>query len=65
MPRGKRTVYAGFCSVDGFRITTMRFHKQDKAGKSWKEHVADMTKYCPTCQQKTTLKFKEEKHSSN
>lgn len=39
-------------------------HKQDKLGKSWKEHVAGMKKYCPTLRRRTEVKFKEEKHSS-
>lgn len=64
MPRGKRTVFAGYCTVDGSRVATLRFHKQDKQGKSWKEHVEGMEKFCPSCRKRSPLKFKEEKHSS-
>lgn len=64
MPRGKRTVFAVFCSDCNGRVSTMRFHKQDKMGVGWKEHVAGMEKYCPDCRGHKALKFKEEKHSS-
>ncbi len=42
----------------------MRLHRQDKLGRSWKEHVADMKKYCPTLRRRVPLKLKEEKHSN-
>lgn len=64
MPRGKRVVFGVFCTETGIRLGTMRFHKQDKMGKSWKEHVADMKKYCPTLRRRVAVKLKEEKHSS-
>lgn len=65
MPRGKRTVFAMYCKKSGNRLGSMRFHKQDKQGVGWKEHVEGMKKYCPVCQSKQDVKFKEEKHSSN
>ncbi len=64
MPRGKRTVFAGFCAECGARIATMRFHKQDKQGVSWKEHVEGMQKFCADDRKLVAVKFKEEKHSS-
>lgn len=64
MPRGKRTVFAVFCSDCHGRVSTVRFHKQDKMGVGWKEHAAGMSKYCPDCRKKTVSKLKEEKHSS-
>lgn len=64
MPRGKRTVFAFFCKKSGNRLGTLRFHRQDKKAKGWKEHVDGMKKYCPVCREKVDLKFKEEKHSS-
>jgi len=41
----------------------MRFHRQDKKGKGWKEHVEKLKKYCPKCKQRVDVKFKEERHS--
>ncbi len=64
MPRGKRTVFAMYCAETNMRLGTIRLHKQDKLGKSWKEHVAGMKKYCPTLRRRVEVKFKEEKHSS-
>jgi hypothetical protein len=61
MPRGKRTVYAGFCSVTNDRVSTVRLHK-NKDGKSWKDYKVE--KYCPTCRKRVPLKFKEERHSN-
>lgn len=46
------------------RLSTMRFYKQDKNGKSWKEHVAGMMKYSPRLRRRVEVKLKEEKHSS-
>jgi len=63
MPRGKRTVFAMFCTKTGNRLGTLRFHKQDKMGIGWKEHAKKLTKYCPVCRQKVDVKLKEEKHS--
>lgn len=70
MPRGKRTVFGVFCNEpscphSGERLGSMRFHKQDKMGKSWKEHAAKLEKYCPTARKRVAVKLKEEKHSSN
>lgn len=65
MPRGKRTVFAVYCTESGNRIGSMRFHKQDKMGVGWKDHVKGMTKYCKVCRKKVDLKFKMEKHSSD
>lgn len=64
MPRGKRTVFAGYCKDCNGRVATMRFHKQDKKGVSWKDHVSGMEKFCADCRAHKELKFKEEKHSS-
>lgn len=64
MPRGKRTVFGVYCTETGMRLSTMRFYKQDKNGKSWKEHVAGMMKYSPRLRRRVEVKLKEEKHSS-
>lgn len=64
MPRGKRTVYAVFCSETGDRLGTVRFHKQDKQGKGWKEHAEKLVKYSPRLRKRVKTKLKEEKHSS-
>lgn len=58
MPRGKRTVYAGFCSECGARICTIRIMKAKKAD------FRELMKYCDVCGKKTKVKLKEEKHSS-
>jgi len=63
MPRGKRTVFAAFCKISGNRLGTMRFHKQDKMGKGWKEHAEGLKKYCPVCKERVEVKLKEERHS--
>ncbi|MEI8230046.1 MAG: hypothetical protein WCG83_02805 [Candidatus Peregrinibacteria bacterium] len=63
MPRGKRTVFGGFCPESGNRIATLRFHKQDKMGKAWKDHAGKLTKYCSVCKKSVKPKFKEERHS--
>ncbi|MEK7591719.1 MAG: hypothetical protein AAB489_05985 [Patescibacteria group bacterium] len=62
MPRGKRTVFAMFCKVSGDRVGTVRLHRQNNRGISWKDFKTD--KYCPTCRKKMETKLKEEKHSS-
>lgn len=64
MPRGKRTVFAMFCSETNLRLGTIRLHKQDKQGKSWKEHAEKLIKYCPSLKKRVKVKLKEEKHSS-
>ncbi len=64
MPRGKRTVFAMFCKATGNRLGTLRFHRQDKKGVGWKEHVDGMKKYCPLCRSRQDVKLKEEKHSN-
>jgi hypothetical protein len=69
MPRGKRSVFIVLCADPecphtGARLGSMRLHRQDKLGRSWKEHVADMKKYCPTLRRRVPLKLKEEKHSN-
>lgn len=63
MPRGKRIVYAAFCAETGERLGTFRFFKQDKLGKSFKDHAEKLTKYNPTLRKKVALKLKEERHS--
>lgn len=63
MPRGKRTVYAMFCSETGIRLGTIRLHKQDKLGKSYKEHGAKLKKYCARLKKRVPVKLKEERHS--
>ncbi len=65
MPRGKRTVYALYSAETNVRLGSIRLHKQDKMGKSWKEHIADMKKYDPKVRRRVAVKAKEEKHSSN
>jgi hypothetical protein len=64
MPRGKRTVFAVFCTDCNRRVATKRLHKQDKLGKGWKEHAEKFNKYCAGCRKRTKSKLKEEKHSS-
>lgn len=64
MPRGKRTVFAMYCTETGMRLGTIRLHKQDKMGKSWKEHTEGMQKYCPVLRKRVAVRLKEEKHSS-
>jgi len=63
MPRGKRTVFGMFCSKTGIRLGTIRLHRQDKQGKSYKDHGANMKKYCPKLKQRVDVKLKEERHS--
>ena len=63
MPRGKRTVFAMFCKKSGNRLGTLRFHKQDKQGKGWKDHAEGLKKYCGVCQAREDVRLKEERHS--
>lgn len=62
MPRGKRTVFALFCSVSGNRVGTVRLHRQNQKGVGWKDFKAE--KYCPVCRKKAAVKLKEERHSA-
>lgn len=62
MPRGKRTVFAMFCSESGDRIGTIRLHKQNSKGVSWKD--LKLSKYSASVKKKVPVKLKEEKHSS-
>jgi hypothetical protein len=62
MPRGKRTVFASFCSACESRVGTLRLHKQNSKGVAWRDF--DKTeKYCAVCGQRKTVKLKEERHS--
>ncbi len=61
MPRGKRTVFFGSCTVCARRVTTTRLHKQ-KDGVSWKDFK--ISKYCSDCRQRQPIKLKEERHSA-
>jgi hypothetical protein len=63
MPRGKRTVFGMFCSETGIRLGTIRLHKQDKLGKSYKDHGAKLKKYSPKLKKRVAVKLKEERHS--
>ncbi len=59
MPRGKKTVYAGFCSECNARTCTVRILKSKKAD------FRELHKYCDkACMKATKVKLKEEKHSS-
>ncbi len=58
MPRGKKTVYAGYCSECNARICTIRILKSKKAD------FRELMKFCPSCRKKVKVKIKEEKHSS-
>ena len=60
MPRGKKTVYAGFCSDCKKRISTVRISKAKKAD------FRELKKFCKakTCRKRVKVKLKEEKHSS-
>lgn len=58
MPRGKGTVYAGYCSECNARITTVRILKRNKA------NFRELEKFCPTERKRMPVKLKEEKHSS-
>ncbi len=62
MPRGKRTVFAAFCTNDECksRVSTFRLHRQ-KEGVSWKDFK--ITKFCSNCRKRQPLKLKEERHS--
>lgn len=62
MPRGKRTVFAMFCSETNQRLGTIRLHKQNSKGVSWKD--MKLKKYCPTLRKRVDVKLKEERHSS-
>lgn len=62
MPRGKRTVFAMSCKDCKQRVGTIRLHRQNSRGKSWKEF--NVSKFCSVCRKKTETKMKEEKHSS-
>lgn len=67
MPRGKRTVFAGFCKDCGLRSATVRLHRQ-KGNKTWKDFGPtdkEYKKFCKCCRKRTPIKLKEEKHSSN
>ena len=64
MARGKRLSFGMYSSETNIRLGTIKLHKQDKMGKSWKEHVAGMKKYDPVVRHRVEVKFKEEKHSS-
>ncbi|MFH0769964.1 MAG: hypothetical protein V1926_01150 [Candidatus Peregrinibacteria bacterium] len=63
MPRGKRTVFAVYCSESKNRVGSLRFHKQDKKGKAWKEHAQGLSKYCPRCKKRVKVTLKEERHA--
>lgn len=63
MPRGKRTVFAMFCTVSANRVGTVRLHKQNSKGVGWKEFKRE--KFCPVCRKRVAVKLKEEKHSAN
>jgi predicted GIY-YIG superfamily endonuclease len=58
MPRGKGTVYAGYCSECAARVASLRVKKAKKAD------FRALEKFCKHCRKKTKLKLKEEKHSS-
>ncbi|OGJ60278.1 hypothetical protein A2635_00390 [Candidatus Peribacteria bacterium RIFCSPHIGHO2_01_FULL_51_9] len=62
MPRGKRTVFAGFCSACKRRVGSVRLHRQNSKGVGWKDFKE--SKYCSDCRKRTEVKLKEEKHSS-
>ncbi|MBT3292722.1 hypothetical protein HN512_04380 [Candidatus Peregrinibacteria bacterium] len=63
MPRGKRTVFGMFCTETGARLGTIRLHKQDKKGVSFKEHAKKLKKYSPRVRKIVKVKIKEERHS--
>lgn len=56
-------MFAMFCSETGVRLGTIRLHRQDKQGKSYKEHGSKLKKYCPHLRKRVEVKLKEEKHS--
>ncbi len=58
MPRGKATVYAGYCKECNARICSVRILKSKKAD------FRKFTKYCPNERARMEVKIKEEKHSS-
>ena len=62
MPRGKRTVFAMFCTVSGNRVGSVRLHKQNSKGIGWKDFKR--AKYCAVCRKRTVVKLKEERHSA-
>jgi len=58
MPRGKRTVYAGFCTECSARTATVRILKAKRGD------FRQLLKYCSQCRKRTKVKLKEEKHSN-
>ena len=64
MPRGKRVVYTMTCPESGIRLGTIRLHKQDRTGKSYKDHAENLSKYSPAVRKHVKPKLKEERHSS-
>lgn len=50
------------CKESGNRIGTVRLHRQNSRGISWKDFK--VAKYCPVCMKRVEVKLKEEKHSS-
>lgn len=57
-------MYAMYSTETNVRLGTIRLHKQDKQGKSWKEHAAKLKKYDPVVRKRVPVKLKEEKHSN-
>ena len=62
MPRGKRTVFAMYCTETGNRIGSVRLHRQNSKGVGWKDFKVQ--KYCPKCRKRMAVKLKEERHSA-
>jgi hypothetical protein len=63
MPRGKRTVFGMYCTETGDRIGSIRLHRQNSKGKSWKD--LKLEKFSRRVRRRVPVKLKEEKHSSN
>ncbi len=61
MPRGKRIVFAVFCTDCKSRAATVRLHKQNSKGVAWKDFAPK--KYCASCKKRVDMKLKEERHS--
>ena len=61
MPRGKRTVFAMYCTESNERLGTIRLHKQNSKGVSWKD--IKFKKYSPTHKKRVEVQLKEERHS--
>ena len=64
MPRGakKRKQWVATCKKSGNRVWVGYIHNANNTGADFKERFKK--RYCPVCDKKEEVKYKEEKHSS-